>query len=388
MSDPIPPNPGPIDAQHPQTDSAETNRARLDAFADARFRQSQDDYAPKILHTPFARIKQECVEWEWVGYLPVGKGTTIAGDPGLGKSLLTIDLAARLSAGKPMPLADSARRPGDVLILSAEDDPGDTIGPRLSAAGADLERVHHVGGVRFMDDSGALKNRIFSLKQDMATLEYALLDLPECRMVIIDPVTAYLDGVDAHSNAEVRGVLAPVAEFAARYRVALILVAHLNKGTMSALYRVSGSLAFVAAARVVHLIARDPDAPKTRRLMLPCKNNLARDGGTLAYTVVADNGVARVEWDSTALQITADEALARRDAAEDSERSREDDARVWLADALLKGPVLVENLKLAARQAGLSWRVVERAKAVLRVRALKSGMTGGWAWRLAQGEIL
>jgi putative DNA primase/helicase len=382
VNDPVPPN------NEGKALATVTAKTRLDAFADAQFRRAQEDYPTQILHTPFADIKQESVEWEWPGYLPVGKGTTIAGDPGLGKSLLTLDLAARLSAGTPMPLSDSARTAGDVLILSAEDDPGDTIGPRLSAAGANLERVHYVSGVRFMDDAGALKNRIFSLKQDMATLEYALLDLPKCRLVIIDPVTAYLDGVDAHSNAEVRGVLAPVAEFAARYRVAVILVAHLNKGTTSALYRVSGSLAFVAAARVVHLISRDPDAPKTRRLMLPCKNNLAPDGGTLAYTVVADKGTARIEWDSKPLEITADEALARRDPADESERSREGDARAWLADTLKQGPVLVNDLKMAARDAGLSWRVVERAKASMAAAAVKSGKSGGWSWRLAQGEIL
>src|SRR5258708_4426704 len=62
--------------------------------------------------------------------------TGIVGSPEQGKSLLTTDLAAAVSTGAPWPTGSSAGKRGQVIILSAEDHPDDTIVPRLKAAGA------------------------------------------------------------------------------------------------------------------------------------------------------------------------------------------------------------------------------------------------------------
>ena len=63
------------------------------------------------------------------------------GDPGLGKSTVTLDLAARLSTGARMPHGPSTIGPVNVVVLSAEDGLADTIRPRLDAAGGDPKRV-------------------------------------------------------------------------------------------------------------------------------------------------------------------------------------------------------------------------------------------------------
>ncbi|GAG94900.1 unnamed protein product, partial [marine sediment metagenome] len=92
-----------------------------------------------------------------------------------------------------------------------------------------------------------------------------------------DPITAYLGKTDSHKNAEVRGCLGPLTALAAKHKVAIIGVTHLTKNTtVKSVYRVLGSVGFIAAARAVWVIAKDKDN-ETRRLFLPCKTNLSID---------------------------------------------------------------------------------------------------------------
>src|SRR5450631_839388 len=103
---------------------------------------------PIAVITSAASIEPRAIEHLWPGVLYIGKPTLLVGDPGLGKSLVTADIAARVSKGTHWPLGAANAGPGDVLMCSAEDDPGDTIVPRLMAAGADLKRIDFFDGVR------------------------------------------------------------------------------------------------------------------------------------------------------------------------------------------------------------------------------------------------
>ena len=103
--------------------------------------QNGGDPEPELeLGTLLSQVKAEAVCWLWPARIPRGKLTIIDGDPGLGKSVLTLDLAARISRGQPMPFVD--REPGEdvvpagVVLLTAEDGLQDTVRPRLDAAGA------------------------------------------------------------------------------------------------------------------------------------------------------------------------------------------------------------------------------------------------------------
>lgn len=79
-----------------------------------------------------------------------------------------------------------------------------------------------------------------------------------------------------------RGVLAPLGELAARYGVAVIAVTHLNKASGGrAIYRASGSLALVAAARAAWSFSKDK-ADSAKRLMLIVKLNVGREGSGLS----------------------------------------------------------------------------------------------------------
>lgn len=333
-------------------------------------------------------VTPESVAWLWPGKFALGKVSMIAGSPGLGKSQVSCSVAAIVSRGNRWPVDRTSASPGTIVFLSAEDDPADTIIPRLMAAGADLDRVHLLEAIR----SGK-GERAFDLGRDLGNLDRLLRELGDVRMIVIDPISAYLGKTDSHSNAEIRALLHPLAKLAGEHRAAAVGITHLNKGgqqtrdpTQSALQRVTGSIAFTAAARAVWMVIRDPDDPK-RRLFLPAKNNLAEDQSGLAFKVVGrqlENGIRTscVEWEKASISINLDEFLSP--GADDSKRSRSTlvEASEFLGEALAGGPVTVADLKADARNAGRGWRTVEDAKASLGVvsRSTGFGKEKVWYW--------
>ena len=272
---------------------------------------------PRLIVTRLSDVEPEAVRWLWPGRIALGKVTIVSGDPGLGKSFLTLDLARRVSLGLPWPdSAESAAPIGSTLLLSAEDGLADTIRPRLDAMNADVSRIYALETARRAD--GSLTP--FSLKDDLPMLEEMLQTLADCRLIVIDPVTAYLGETDDHKNSQVRGLLAPLSDLAGRHGVAVVLVSHLNKSSGGkALYRSMGSLAFMAAARSGFVVVRDRDDPRSR-LFLPVKNNLGAEAPGLSYTL--DSGL--LSWREGSISLTADEAMA----ADSDGSSREEPSKV------------------------------------------------------------
>jgi AAA domain len=219
-------------------------------------------------------------------------------------------LAATVSSGGTWPTGETCDV-GDVFILSAEDDPADTIRPRLEACGANLDRVHIIEAIR--DKRG---DRFFNLKTDLKALDAKLAATPEAKLVIIDPIPAYLGNTDSNNNADVRRVLAPLAKLAADHGVAVDSVTHLSKGpSPDPLTRVIGSIAFIAAVRTAFLVAADRANPE-RRLFLPLKSNISRACSGLAFHIephVLPSGIetSHVVWEAVPVNITASEALSQ-----------------------------------------------------------------------------
>ena len=343
--------------------------------------QPEEKALPGAVVRCLADVTPMPIEWLWPGRIALGKVTLIVGDPGLGKSLLTIALAAHVSHGTPWPVDRSPCPTGDVLLLSAEDDIEDTIRPRLDAVGADPQRVHALEAVFEFDvKDGKQRRRMPNLARDVERLS-AILARGKFRLLIVDPVSAYLGGVDTHRNADLRAVLAPLAELASRHKVAIVCVSHLNKGAgTSALYRTSGSIAFVAAARAAYVVARDRD-DEARRLVLPIKNNLAEDRTGLAYRLrQAENGAPVLLWDDQPVTVSAEEALAP--VLTDDERPERDEAATWLRVVLSDGAVSAKDVRRAAEEAGHAWRTVRRAKDGIGVIVEKAEFYGGWRWSL------
>jgi hypothetical protein len=307
----------------------------------------------------------------------------LAGDPNLGKSLVTLDMAARVSRGTAWPDVPLEPGPaGNVILLSAEDDPADTIRPRLEAAGADLDRVHILQGVEY----AAGGKGYFNLAADLPVLGRVLDGMADARLVIIDPISAYLGRTDSHVNAEVRSVLGPLADLAARRGVAVVVVTHLSKGMGGkALYRAIGSIAFAGAARAAWHFAADPENPQ-RRLMLPAKMNLAVAPTGLAYAVesVRLDGlgdVGRVAWESSPVTLTADDILAT-EADNGEPAGARQEAVDWLQEVLAGGPVNAVDVRKRAAADGIASRTLDRAKAPLGVKATREGFGGPWVWML------
>ncbi len=291
-------------------------------------------------------VQPQRLEWLWPERFPLGKLTLLVGDADNGKSFVTLSMASAISRGAPWPDRPGIPQPvGGVVMLSAEDDPHDTIRPRLDALGADCKRV-------------ALLQSLSDVGRDIEQLREVIDDVENCRLVVIDPASAFMGKVDTHKDADVRRVLTPLAKLAAEKRVALVLVMHLNKRECDAMYRTSGSIAFVAAARAVWAVSADLQNPQ-RRTMTLLKNNLSGSRTGLAYRIEEMNGEVVFTWEAEPVKMTASEALQpRKRGPAAAARNRAAD---WLRGVLANGPKLAREVVAAASAAGFSKSTIYRA---------------------------
>jgi hypothetical protein len=355
-----------------------------------------------------ADIQPIPTKWLWPGKIPLGRITLLVSDPGLGKSLLTLDIAARVSTGAPWPDHKAATggrgsasgpRPStldpgpaaSVLLLTSEDDLADTIRPRLQALGADCDKIlaiSHIPGEN-PDDVP----RAFALNRDLKRLVNLLDAMPDCRLVVIDPISAFLDGTHEQSNADVRTLFATLTTIARERDIAVLVVSHLRKKEGSAIHRVMGSLAFTAGARAAWAICNDP-TNENRRLFLPLKNNLAptacqgsRAGsrGGLAFSIESHNGAPTIRWSPEPVVVSTDNTLglSKSRGRPDNERQ---DAVDWLQERLATGARPVSDLKEESDAFGISYRTLRRAFRELHGEAARQGIPplNRWVWKLPQ----
>lgn len=325
-----------------------------------------------------ADVEPREVQWLWPERIPLGRISLLVGRPGEGKSFLTTDMTARVSTGRTWP--DGSACPcGSVILVSAEDDPHDTIRPRLDAHGADVRRVHLLATVRRRGEGGRLVEAMFTL-EDLPALTEALERQPDCRLIVIDPIGSFIGGgTDSHRDNEVRAVLAPVAQLAERYGPAVLIVAHRRKsaGTIADDLAI-GSRAFTGIARAVWHLTRDTD-DKRRRLLLSGKNNLAPEGTGLAFDI---GGIPpAIQWEPSPVNMRADDALAAESEG-GSDGGALAEATDFLRAELAHGRKTGTEVKAAAKAAGVSARTLDRARARLGVVAAPDGYRGPWTWGL------
>ncbi|MCC6419518.1 MAG: AAA family ATPase [Gemmataceae bacterium] len=317
-------------------------------------------------------ITPRIVEWVWPGVIPLGKLTTFAGIGGLGKTFVLCDITARITTGTVWPFSGSTIAPrGQVLFISGEDDPDDTLVPRLIEMRADLEQVTFL--------KASIQDR-FTLA-DLDVLKKALEQTgADVRMVVIDPPTAYLGGVDDHKNSELRGLLSPLAHLAHEHRIAVIFNTHVNKqaGKVEAMMRVMGSVAWVNAVRAAHLFVRDSEDPN-RRLFLPMKMNLAKERMGLAYEIVTAGQLARVNWVGE-VDVTADEAVGNGHATPKQKAAAE-----WLIEKFCEKRAWPSiDLFNAGKSEGISRDGIFAAKRSLNLpkprQEVAQDGTRSWVW--------
>lgn len=363
----------------------EALRGIVECFADDAVPLDHDEIVGGPVLTCLADVEPAEVRWLWLRRVALGRITLLVGMPGEGKSFLTMYMASRVTTGSPWPDESDCPR-GSVIFISAEDDPADTIRPRLDVHHADVRRVHLLAMVRKPDKDGEQKEVMFTLS-DVDALEAALKRHPDCKLVVVDPIGSFLGGrTDAHRDNEVRAVLAPVAKLAEKYGAAVVVVAHRRKSSGSFADDLAlGSRAFTGIARAVWHLTRDKDN-KNRRLLLPGKNNLAPEGGGLAFTIAGDPPAIR--WERDPVKMTADDALATENSNEKQKPGPKSEARdqaaEWLEDLLQDGPMAVAKIKEEAKEAGCAWRTVHRAKNELGIKPYREQFGGAWMWRLPQ----
>jgi DNA-binding transcriptional ArsR family regulator len=260
--------------------------------AATRHERREQENAERALLQPFSEIEPKPVEWLWPGRIAIGKLAIYAGDPGIGKSQASLDIAARISKGIAFP--DHAPcESGDVLILTREDDPDDTIRRRLDALEADVTRIHYLAARLAPDNQREIT--LLNIETFTDAVDQIRIKGGTCRLLIIDPLEDFFDGSDVNKNTNVRAVMSGIITLAREERFTVIAVQHLNKTSSTAAYRVGGSIAFTALARSVWIFAKDRRNPD-RRLFLPLKNNLGNDIDGFEYSIEQTGDSSRLVW--------------------------------------------------------------------------------------------
>lgn len=362
----------------------------------ARTDNPASELAPAVDLIRACDLTPEPINWLWQGWLAAGKMHVLGGAPGTGKTTLAMDLAATVTTGRLWP--DGTRSMvGNVVIWSGEDDPADTLMPRLVLSGADLHRLYFIADTREGNE-----RRAFDPARDMAPLRRKLAEIGDIRLLIVDPIVSAIAG-DSHKNAEVRRGLQPLAELAADLRCALLGITHFTKGTggRDPVERLTGSLAFGALARVVMVAAKhqaEGEDGRTARLFCRAKSNIGPDDGGFEYDLQqaeleAYPGVvaSSVLW-TKSVDGTARELLSLADAIDDDgEGGALSDAKQFIVGLLANGPLPSKVIKADADGAGFSWATIRRAQKALRIEPIKEGgYFGGakqqWIWRLPVAE--
>ena len=335
----------------------------------------------KVILTCGTDLTPEPYRWLWQYWLAMGKLHILAGAPGQGKTTIALAMAATITIGGRWP--DGSRcAPGNVLIWSGEDDPADTLVPRLMAAGADRARCYFIEGAR---RGGEVVP--FDPARDLGQLLEAIEKIGGISLLVIDPVVSAVTG-DSHKNTEVRRALQPLVDLAAKCDCAVLGITHFAKGGQGTdpAQRVVGSVAFTAVARVVMVAAKvkgDEEGQDTR-ILARSKSNIGPDDGGFQYHLEQSEPIpgihaSHIAW-GKAVEGTARELLT------DPDDGPQDDASdaVELLRAELDS-VLWTNSEDASRPlkaAGFSKKQIWAASKKVGVERKKDGMKGGWMWRL------
>lgn len=324
------------------------------------------------------------VDWVWPHWLPRGKITIVAGQPGAGKTTLLLSTIAVITNGhlEPSRFPDGSCTPvGNVIIWTGEDGIEDTLVPRLIAAGANLSRVHIVRGAF---DNG--QRRAFDFATDIPKLRDAVVEMGNVVLILIDSIVQAVSG-DSNKNSAVRRSLEPLVDLAQEFSSAIVGITHVNKASKGKepLDRVNGSLAYVAVARMVWLVAKvpaaSPDEPYTNCALVRAKSSVGPEDGGYAYQIrpaiiQGDKGpinTSKIVWGSEPLQGSAREILKFAESGGVFENTGAVDKAVeFLSEILAHGELPFPEIQSRATAADISMTAIKRARSILNVQSRKA----------------
>lgn len=354
----------------------ETNRVEIKKTETKRMEPDM-----KLINMETVEVEQ--IEWLFYPFIPYGKVTIIQGDPGEGKTTMVLQIIAKLTKGEEilprqentaeakdgvetaadsdMKLSESPIEPVNVIYQTAEDGLGDTIKPRLLAAGADCSRV------LVIDD------REQPLTMLDIRLEEAIVQT-KARLVVLDPIQGFLGAeVDMHRANEIRPLMKRVAVLAEKYHCAIILIGHMNKNSNGkSSYRGLGSIDFQAAARSVLIVGRIKDEPEIR-VVCHVKSSLAPEGKSIAFRLDKEMGF---EWIGE-YDISADDLLSGDSRGQKSRKEKE-----FLLEILANGGMAQRKIEEEAEKRGIKKKTLRNAKLELEIDSVKRG--NQWFWMLSE----
>ena len=348
----------------------------------ARLRDARDANRRVVAAESFESIRAERTRWLWDGRIPLCAPTLLVGREKLGKSTLTVALAAGVTRGTLA--GDLLGEPSSVLLLSYEDSASSTVKPRLLAAGADPARVFQASAQR-----EGIRDLV-SLPDDVEAIG-AIIQEHRCRLVVVDPFSASLAAeINSHRDQDMRRAIASLAQLAEIENAALVLVAHFNKSTNGdSLTRVLGSRGLTAACRSVLVFGKAPDAEdgSPDRVLAHAACNLAAEAPSLTCRIeprVIDSDAGTIETSRLVFlgdcDTHADDLLATRG---EDERSDREIAGDWLADEMAHGEwVKAAEIKARAKSQGIAERTLQRARVHLGVEDRREGFPAVSEWRL------
>ncbi|MEQ9490509.1 MAG: AAA family ATPase [Alphaproteobacteria bacterium] len=325
-------------------------------------------------------VESKDVDWLWYPYIPYHGLTLIAGEPAHGKSFLTMDLTAIVSNQDFWPLS-TERPPGDrVLILSSEDDDERAISPRLDSVGAYQENVRYMKKYRKLD------------KLCLALLRYEINQFrPD--LLIIDTISSYMGaGTDMNKQVEVQDFLVQLTDIAKECRVAVVVVAHLNKKVgEAATHRINGSVGFVAGVRSVVVVGTDPENPE-HRAFAHAKSNWGPKGRTLMFKLEGGgrNKVPDLKWIGESNLSADDICKAAKNPAHRPRKEREEAQQFIITVLELNGPATWTQILKLGEKSGYSKSTLNRARKELvethEVEKSRSGQDILWGLVMSEGK--
>lgn len=329
-----------------------------------------------------ATIQAQAINWLWSGWLPLGKLTILAGAGGCGKTNLLLALIATITTSGIFPDGSKCTDTGKVLIYSTEDDPNDTLLPRLIANGADLSKIDFIAGR--INDKG--EREPFDPTKDLPLLNAYAKQNPDIKLLMIDPIISAVGG-DSNKATDVRRSLQVVVDFAQEFNCAVVGITHFAKGTSgsSPAERIIGSQAFTALARMVWSAAKRED--ENDCILVRAKSNISTLDGGIKYQIEPETVLENIETTKTAwlgtIEGSARELLSEAESTENSNGTTVDMAKEFLIDLLSS----VENMpskevQSQAKDAGFSPASIRRAQEKLNIKPFKPQGEKIWFWSL------
>lgn len=321
------------------------------------------------------------IPWLWEPLIPRRKVTLLVGDQEKGKSFFTLDLAARLSRGGGIPPGGGLGGPANTIILAGDDEADDSLYPRLERMGGYPDRVFWLTafGPR---NIGEGKPQI-SLAHSVERLNKAARAVPNCRLIVIDPITAFLEGMGMNSHSQVRRLLQRLTMLAKVHDAAVLVITHNRKeGADSVLHRAIGSLAFTVAARVVLTLVDDP-AVVDRKLLLPAKMNLLPLSQCPGRAFTLKDG--EVIWDPEPVT-TRPQELQRLVAKGLATSDLLLDVAAKLRTLLAGGPLPSLQVHAWAAEQRIPRVLLFQAKMFAGIQARRDGEAQRWCWELLAAQ--